>query len=148
MKPKSIRRFDLFYLGYVALSLIGSFISYGAMVTEMGRRTAAAGMQLGSGTVIATMVLATVVSLLLWFLVSRKAVALAKWIIVVLFVIGLLSAFGLLGTPGFVSGAWTLLKTISAVTLLLEAAAVFYLFQPDAKAWFAGSAPPGTERSD
>jgi hypothetical protein len=139
MKPQSIRRFDFFYLVYIALSLAGSAISYGPMVAEMRRRTAAAGMELGSGTVIATIVIGTAVSLLLWFLVSRKAVAVAKWIIVLFFALGILSAGGLLGTPGLFSGSWTLLKTISAASLLVEAAAVFYLFQPDAQAWFAGS---------
>lgn len=139
MKPESIRRFDLFYLGSVVLSLVGSLVSYNAMVAQMQARTAAAGMQLGSGMVIGTVVLSIAISLLLWFLVSRKAVVIAKWIIVLFFVLGLISAMGVAGTPSLFSGNWTLLKTISAVVLLLEAAAVYYLFQPDAKAWFAGA---------
>jgi len=137
MKPTSIRRFDSLYLANIVLSLVGSFLSYGAMVSEIEMRTAAAGLQLGSGTVIATIALGTAISLLLWFLVSRKALGFAKWIIVILFLVALASAFGLFGTPSLISGAWTSVKAISAVMLLLQAAAVFYLFQPDAKAWFA-----------
>jgi hypothetical protein len=146
MKPESIRRFDLFYLGSVALSLVGSLLSYSAMVAQMEARTAAAGVQLGSGMVIGTVVLSIAISLLLWFLVSRKAVAIAKWIIVLFFVLGLISTIGVAGSPGLFSGDWTLLKTISAVVLLLEAGAVYYLFQPDAKAWFAGA--PGEDAID
>lgn len=139
MKPESIRRFDLFYLGSIALSLVGSLVSYNSMVAQMEARTAAAGMQLGSGVVIGTVALSVAISLLLWFLVSRKAIVIAKWIIVLFFVLGLISTLGVAGSPGLLSGEWTLLKTISAVVLLLEAGAVYYLFQPDAKAWFAGT---------
>jgi hypothetical protein len=137
MRPESIRRFDMFYLGSIALSVVGDFISYDAMVGQMEARTAAAGMQLGSGAVIATMAVGIAISLLLWFLVSRKASALAKWIIVLIFAVGLLSAVGA-WAPGLFSGAWTLPKTISALMLLLEAAAVYFLFRPDTKAWFGG----------
>ena len=139
MKPQSIRRFDQLYLGSIALSLVGYFISYDAMVTQMETRTAAAGVELGSGAVIGTIVLGLAVNLLLWFLVSRKASEIAKWIIVLLFVVGLISAIGLPGSPGLFAGPWTLIKTISAAIVLLEAAAVYYLFQPDAKIWFAGT---------
>jgi len=138
MKPESIRRFDLFYLGSIALSLVGYLVSYDKIVAQMEAKTAAAGMQLGSGTVMVTIVLGTALNLLLWFLVSRKALSVGKWIIVLLFVVGLGSAVGLVGSPGLFSGTWTLLKTISALTLLLEAAAVYYLFRPDAQTWFAG----------
>jgi hypothetical protein len=143
MKPASIRRFDLFYLGSTALSLVAYLLSYRPTVAAVEAKTAAAGMQLGQGTVISTMAIGLGVSLLLWFLVSRKGLAVAKWIIVVLFIGGLLSAFGLLGSPGLLQGSWTMLKTISALILLLEAVAVYYLFQPDAKDWFAGGAKGG-----
>jgi hypothetical protein len=105
----------------------------------MEARTAAAGMELGAGAVIATMAVGTAISLLLWFFVSRKASAIAKWIIVLIFVVGLLSAVGV-WAPGLFSGPWTGLKTVSAVMVLLEAAAVYFLFRPDAKTWFDGPA--------
>jgi hypothetical protein len=139
MRPESIRRFDMFYLGSIALSVVGYLVSYNAMVSQMEARTAAAGMQLGSGVVIGTIVLSTAISLLLWYLASRKGIDIAKWIIVLFFVLGLLSSLGIAGSPGLLSGNWTLLRTLSALVLLLEAAAVYYLFQPDAKAWFAGT---------
>jgi hypothetical protein len=129
MKPESIRRFDLFYLASIAFSLIAYVVSYDALVANMESRTAAAGIRLGSGTVLTTIVIGIGVALLLWFFVSRRRSVVAKWIIVVLFVLSLL------GLPGLFSGGWTVLKTISALNLLCEAAAVFYLFQPDARAW-------------
>jgi hypothetical protein len=131
MKPTSIRRFDFLYLASIALSVVTYFLSYDPMVESMQARTAAAGVQLGGGTVIVVMVLSIGVSLLLWWLASQRRAVVAKWIIVLFFVLGLT------GIPGLIAGGWTLLKTLSALNLLLEAAAVFYLFQPDAKAWFA-----------
>ena len=139
MRPESIRRFDMLYLGSIVLSVVGYFMSYDAMVGQMKAQTVAAGIELGSGVVIATMAVGIAISLLLWFLVSRKASTIAKWIVVLFFVVGLLSAAGV-WTPSLFSGAWTLLKTVSALVLLLEAAAVYFLFQPDAKAWFSGPA--------
>ena len=131
MKPQSIRRFDLFYLGSIVLSVVAYLMSYDSLVASMAGRTAAVGITLGSGTVIATIAISIALSLLLWFLVSQKRLVAAKWVIVVLFLLGLL------GIPGLFSGGWTILKTLSALDLLLEAAAVYCLFQPDAKAWFA-----------
>jgi hypothetical protein len=129
MKPQSIRRFDLFYLASIALSAVAYVMSYDALVASMEARTAAAGFRLGSGTVLATIVIGIGIGLVLWFLVSRMRSVVAKWFVVALFVLSLL------GLPGLLSGGWTVLKTISALKLLLEAVAVYYLFQPDAKAW-------------
>jgi hypothetical protein len=131
MKPTSIRRFDFLYLASIALSIVTYLLSYDAMVASVQARTAAAGVQLGAGTVVITMVVSVGVSLLLWFLVSKRRAVVAKWIIVLFFVLGLT------GIPGLIAGGWTLLKTLSELNLLLEAAAIFYLFQSDAKAWFA-----------
>jgi len=145
MKPMSIRRFDLFYLASIALSVVTYVLSYGPMVASVQARTVVAGMQLGAGTVIATMVLSVGLSLLLWFFASQRRAVVAKWIIVAFFVLGLT------GIPGLIAGEWTLLKTLSALNLLLEAVAIFYLFQPDAKAWFAErnvAAAPGQSETD
>ena len=131
MKPTSIRRFDLLYLASVALSLVAYLLSYDSLLASVEQRTASTGVHLGVGTVIVTMIVSIGLSLLFWFLVSRR-MALGKWLIVLFFL------FGLTGIPGLISGGWTVLKALSAFNLLLEAAAIFYLFQPDAKAWFAG----------
>lgn len=143
MKPPSIRRFDLLYLASVALSIAAYALSYDSLVANVELRTAAAGIQLGSGTVLATIAFSIGLGLLLWFLASQRKMAVAKWIIVALFILGLT------GIPGLATGGWSVLKTLSAFGLLLQAGAIYYLFQPDAKAWFAGrnaaTAPDGTD---
>jgi len=131
MKPASIRRFDLLYLASIALSLVAYLLSFDTLVTNTEARTAATGVHLGAGTVIATMVISLGLSLLFWFLASPRRMAVGKWLIVLFFLLGLT------GIPGLLAGGWTVLKTLSALNLLLEAGAIYYLFQPDAKAWFA-----------
>lgn len=142
MRPDSIRRFDLFYLGSLALSVIEFVINYHAVVASVEARTAAAGMQMGAGLAIGSFVVGMAISLLLWFLVSRKRLVIAKWIIVLLFVLGLF------GVPALVSGGLTVAKGLSLLAELSSAVAIFYLFRPDARAWFAGEAPAEAAAGD
>jgi hypothetical protein len=138
MRPESIRRFDLFYLASLALSVLGFFLSYDAVVAGVEAESAAAGLQMGSGLAIGSFIFGIVLYLLLWFLVSRRRVAIARWLIVLLFLINLI------GAPALFAGGFTLVKTISLVSLVLSAVAIYYLFQPDTKAWLAGEAPSET----
>lgn len=138
MRPESIRRFDLFYLASLALSVVGFVLSYDAVVAGVEAQSAAAGLQMGSGVAIGSFAFGIVLYLLLWFLVSRKRVAIARWLIVLLFLISLI------GAPSALAGGFTLVEAISLLSLVLLAVAIYYLFQPDTKAWFSGEAPSET----
>jgi hypothetical protein len=142
MRPVSIRRFDLFYLASLALQVIAFVVNYDALVASVEARTAAAGMQMGAGLAIGSFAVGMAISLLLWFLVSRKRLAIAKWLVVLLFVISLF------GVPGLVSGEWTVPKVLSLVADAAMAAAVFYLFRADTRAWLAGEASADTAAGD
>jgi hypothetical protein len=133
MKPESIRRFDMFFLASLALLAIGFFITFDATVRSIAAQTAAQGLQVGSGFVVGLFAAVLAINLLLWFLVSRKRVAIAKWLIVALLLIDL---FGL---PSLLSGGLTAPRMISLLRIALEAVAVALLFQADAKAWFGGA---------
>lgn len=68
----------------------------------------------------------------LWYFVAVKASKVAKWILVVFFVLGVLGTVrSLEGTP----------MSILVFTLgyyLAQGIAVFFLFRPDSIAWFNG----------
>jgi hypothetical protein len=130
MKPESIRRYDMFYLGSLALLVLGFVISFDAAVASIQGQTAAKGVQVGAGFTISIFALVLVIDLLLWFLISRKRMALAKWLLVLLVIIDIY------GVPALFSGALTLPKMISLLRIVLEAVAVAFLFTADAKAWF------------
>jgi hypothetical protein len=130
MKPESIRRFDMFYLGSLVLLVLGFYISFDAAVASIHAQTAAKGLQVGAGFTVGIFVVVLVIDLLLWFLVSRRGLTLAKWLLVLLMIV---DVFGL---PQLVSGALTPPKMISLLRIALEAVAVAFLFKADAKAWF------------
>ena len=139
MRPESIRRFDLFYLAALALGALGFVLNYDAAVAQVEVQSAAAGLPLGSGFAMGVFAFLLGIWLLLWFLVSRKRVGIAKWIIVLLFVIDLFDL------PGLLSGEMTVLRIIPLLVLLLRAAAIFYLFHPDTKAWLTRDHSEPTE---
>jgi hypothetical protein len=129
MRPESIRRFDMFYLGSVALMVLGFVISFDAAVASIQAQTAAKGVQVGAGFTIGIFAAVLLIDLLLWFLISRKRMALAKWLLVLLVIVDLY------GVPALFSGALTPPKMISLLRIVLDAVAVAFLFAADAKAW-------------
>lgn len=141
MKPESIRKFDLFFLASLALSTVGFVLGYDGVVRRLETQGSTQGLAMGPGWAIGLFVVSIAISLLLWWLVSRKRVAIAKWIITLLFVVGL---FGL---PGSLTAPFTLLKIVGLLSLIAQAVAIYYLFQPASKAWFEGdtTAEPASE---
>lgn len=137
MRPQSIRRFDLFYLASIALGAIGFFISYGALVAQVDAELAQTGQAFGNVVVWGSFVVGMAISLILWFFVSRKGSSLAKWLLILLFILGLR------GLVGIFAGPFGLLDVINLAVIVLGAVAIFYLFQPDARAWFEGERDDG-----
>lgn len=132
MRPHSIRKFDLFYLASLALSAMAFLLGYDDIVASVEAESAASGLQMGAGVAIGSFLFGLGLYLLLWFLVSRKRVGFARWIIVLLFLINLI------GVPALFSGGLTVQNVISLLSLALSAAAIVYLFHPDTRAWLAG----------
>jgi hypothetical protein len=132
MQPESIRRFTLLYLGSLVVSLVATLVSYDTVVDSVARQSATAGAELGSGIVAGSMIVGAAIMLLLWYLVAHKGFVIAKWIIVGFFLFSLFGAFGVFA--GGVSSS----EALGLVSLALQAAAVYFLFRPDAKAWFSG----------
>lgn len=130
MRPNSIRMFDYLFLGSLALSVLNFLLSMGDAEAQLAADPATA--QFGSEALIGVFAFSMLISLLLWFFISRKASKIAKWILIVFTVIGLLMLPASIGTLPPVALVLTL--AIAA----LQLAALFYLFKPDAKAYLAG----------
>lgn len=138
MRPSSIVRFDRLYLASIAIGLIGNILEWPITMARLAENpdTAALGSSaaVAAGGMIAVGVL---IALLLWFFIAQRASTVAKWILVVftVFAVGSLLL-------GFSSGA-VILDTggiVRIVAVALQAVAVFFLFRPDAAAWFAPAA--------
>jgi len=139
MRPESIRWFDLTYLGSVALSAVDFVLERDALTAQLTAQFGESGLTLGAGIVTGTFVAWMAFLVLLWFLVARKRMAGAKWVIV------LLVAIGLYALPTLFTGTLTPERVVSVLSLVLSLVAVYCLFRPDAKAWFAAreSSDPG-----
>ncbi len=84
----------------------------------------------GPGFPFAILGMTMAISLLLWWLASRRASNAARWILAVLAAFGLVSLLLSLGDL-------PMLHMLSAVLInAVQIAAVWFLFRPDAAAWF------------
>lgn len=131
MQPASITMFDRLFLGGLALGLINAALSYSSTMELLEADPAVAEMGMATpGFFIASTAFGYAISLLLWFLISRKANNVAKWILTVLTVIGALMIPLSLGELDLFASIVTVIATV------LQVAAVWMLFRPDAKSWF------------
>ena len=135
-RPASIVNFERCYLGSLVLGFVTLAFSWNAQMAMLQRNPATA--QLGGGALYGSLlfglVVGAVITLVLWYFAARRGSVVAKWIIVVFFAFGVLVLLNSLSkgtvTPGL-GGVLTIANTV------LQAVAVWMLFKPDAKAWFA-----------
>ncbi len=139
MRPTSIIRFEQLFLTSLAIGLINVFLTWDTtMATIQADPNSAA---LGPNFAYITTAFGFGINILLWYLVARKAVGFVKWILLVLMVIGLLalpSSFAILPTLNL---------AIALVLTIMQAIAVYMLFRPDAKRWFAGEKTVDLEKT-
>lgn len=136
-KPESMKKFDLFFWGSIALSVIGLVFSWATMQEVMAAELAEAEGVMGEGMMQGVLVVSFVIgigiNIAIWFLISVLRIEFVKWIFIALVVWGLISlpegvalvgGFGLMHVPGLLATVLSLL-------------AIWMLFRPDAKEWFA-----------
>ena len=139
MRPQSITMFDRLFLGSTALSVVNAAVSFDSTMGMLEADPAVAGTGMaGTGFVIASVAIGIGISLLLWFLIARKASTAAKWILTVLTLLGAVMIPFSIGTLPLVPAIF------SAIITVMQLAAVYFLFRPDAKAWF-DHGPEGTD---
>lgn len=134
MRPQSIVMFERLFLGSLALSTLSYTVSYNTINEAAARDPAMGQLGLGGGFVIVMFAVGTGIFLLLWYLIARKAVNGAKWVLVALLLLSLVSLVSSL-LRGF---SLDLASLLSLAVYALEVAATAYLFRDDAKAWLKG----------
>jgi hypothetical protein len=131
MRPASIVLFGRFYLASIALAFAYGILSALGLATALRNADVAPGtMPLLSVVVAGVTVL---IKLLLWYGAGRRRWMVARWLIVILFVIG---AFTVLRSFAFYLRWGPLILIPLATGLLLQGIAIFWLFRPDSSAWF------------
>ena len=130
MRPASIMRFEKAYLASIVLGLIAAAISWSTM-SEALNDPVVQSMGMGTGFLVGTLAVSTLVSLLLWYFIARRASNIAKWIYVVIVALGTVSFLMSIGSPA-AEGATMI---FGLVNLVLQVYAGWQLFKPDAKRW-------------
>jgi hypothetical protein len=137
MRPKSIVNFERIVLLNILLGIVTLWLSWDKMQAAQQAALAEKGQAKMVGMVssltIGMEVLFVAVYLLLVWLIARKASPVAKWIYVVLAVIGLVLAVIGLGKAAALGTVPMVLGLLGHVLSLIS---LWLLFRPDSKAWF------------
>ncbi len=136
MTPASITRFSQLMLTSLALGAVQMVLNFDAQRQILARNPQTAG--LGDGFLIVTLAFGFAITLLLWFLVARRASNIAKWILIALTALGLIWLPGTLRSAS-ASGPLPLILALAIVALQLSA--IGFLFRADARDWLEGKAP-------
>ena len=135
MRPRSIIMFERLFL----VSLVGNVVSfangYDYMVDELSRDPRVSELGVIGPVAIGVFAVWMALYLLLWFLIARKAVNPAKWILIVLVALTLLALPGTLDEPF----AWSAM--VDLATFGFAIVAIGFLFPGDARAWLSGNRP-------
>ena len=132
MRPASIVNFERLYLGALVVGLINTVLTFEATLAEVRAQPGAETM--GSTIFYISLAIGFLIPVLLWYFVARRASVVAKWIVVVLFLVGIAGFLIGISQPTAPNGIALILGIVS---MLMQAGAVWMLFRPDAKAWFA-----------
>ena len=131
MRPTSIVLFERLFLLSLAIALVNGFLQYDALVAQVGNDPALAQLGWGSGAILVVMAISLLIPLLLWYFIARRASNIAKWILVVMTLLGLLFVNLDPGHLGSLAGIASLAVTI------LQLVAIVLLFRADARAWLS-----------
>lgn len=137
MKPQSMKLFDYAYLGSIFLGLLQFISGYGTLKAQVAAQSATSGVALSPLLPMMAYAAFAAVQLLLWFLVSRKRLVVAKWIIVLFFLLSLVSV------GSYFAGPMPLYEIYGLLALIAQAVAVAMLFRGDSIRWLNGRDTPG-----
>jgi hypothetical protein len=135
VRPKSIRLFELFYLGSVLVGAVNTAITWAE--TSTSAEAVQVKHMLGQWFLPLSTVFLYTLWLLLWYFAARARSDIARWVIVVFYGLALVGFVFTLAVGATPAG---LPLALSAVSLVITTIAVFFLFRRDAVAWFGASA--------
>ena len=130
-KPVSIRKFDLFYLGSLVLSVVNTVLNLDLIKASARAQMGAEMEGMVTGIAMGSLALSVLLSLALWFLISKFRIELIKWVLI------LFLAWTAITLPDAMSDGISLAEILAIVSAIMQAVAIWFLFRPDAKAWFA-----------
>ena len=134
-RPPSIVNFERCYRGGVLLGWIATALNWKHMQDKVAVQQTEA--MVGAWYMPTILAISLLVNLLLWYFAARRGSKVAKWIIVVFFVLACFGVAMNMARHDFPPG---LAGVASVAAFVINAIAVWLLFRPDAKAWFGEDA--------
>jgi len=135
VRPKSIRLFELFYLGSVLVGAVNTAMTWAE--NSASAEAIQVKQMLGQWFLPLSTVFLYTLWLLLWYFTARARSNVARWAVVIFYVLALVGFVFTLGVGATPAG---LPLALSAVSLAFTTAAVVFLCRRDAAAWFGASA--------
>jgi hypothetical protein len=135
VRPKSIRLFELCYLGSILVGAVNTAMTWAE--TNSSVEAAQVKQMLGQWFVPLSAVFIYTLWLLLWYFTARARSNVARWVVVVFYVLSLIGFLFSLGVGARPEG---MTLALSLLSLALTTASVFFLFRRDAAEWFGKSA--------
>jgi hypothetical protein len=132
MRPQSIVWFERSYAIYWLLGLFNVLLTWRTnahVIASAGLDRTIPGYQM------VTAGLGLLIPVVLWYFITRRASVVAKWVLVVLYFLGLI---GLIVALAMGRMPYGLPGVMGVASLLFQSLAVWMLFQPDARRWLAG----------
>lgn len=134
-RPLSIRKFEICYLGALAVGAVNTMLNWSRYYVNPA--VSRAEVVIGAWYLPTVTALGYLIPLVLWYFAARTGSVVAKWIIVVLFALGALGVLAGIALHSFPS---SLAAVLSVSAFILNAVAVWQLFQPDTRSWFGEDA--------
>ncbi len=139
MRPASILTFDRLYLVAIGLGLVNSIMAKDHTIAMMAADPSMAKLKvteaMAQGVVWAMIGFSVMIGLLLWYLIAHRASNIAKWILVVITLLGLMTVPGSLRQLGQGGGLGIM---VTLAIEVLRVAAISFLFRADARVWLEG----------
>lgn len=140
MRPDSIRKFDLFYVSAMGISIASALLNFetlsATLQAELARRGAEGN---ADALVLSTVGIRVGVALLLWFLASRLRWTPACLLLLAYLILQVVVTIWTLVAGAGGEGMASNLSITGVIFILLQGIGLWFLFQPDAREWFASS---------
>ncbi len=134
MRPVSMQWFSRLFLATVALGIVSTVVNWPTLMVNLAAHPVLA--RSGTGFLVGSMLVGAAINMLMWYFITLRASNVARWIWIVLAVIGLPASVGAVLNHGPVPSP-LMVTAIIGISLVLNVANLILIFRADSRAWFA-----------
>lgn len=137
-KPDSIRIFDRLFWASTLIGVLNFLFNLNETSKSFANTPELVAAGFGMGFIVTTFIVSMILNILIWYFISARASRIAKWILIVFFVVGLFSIVRNFNNPIAPQG---LAFGVVILLTLMQSVAIYMLFRRDSLDWFNGKRP-------